>query len=46
MKAWAGALENYTFKESKGETQLFVEMDTADEFEDMFLIMFEKLETI
>lgn len=36
VKAWAGALENYTFKESKGETELFVEMDSAEEFEDMF----------
>ena len=36
VKAWAGALENYTFKESNGETELFVEMDSADEFEDMF----------
>jgi len=36
VKAWAGALENYTFKESKGETELFVEMDSAEEFWDMF----------
>jgi hypothetical protein len=36
VKVWAGALENYTFKKSKGETELFVEMDSAEEFEDMF----------
>lgn len=36
VKAWAGAHENYTFKESKGETELFVEMDSTEEFENMF----------
>lgn len=37
-KAWAGALENYTFKEKNGATELFVELsgNIADEFVAMF----------
>ncbi len=36
VKTWAGALENYTFKENNGITELFVDMDSAEDFEDMF----------
>ena len=40
VKAWAGALENYTLKEANGKTELLIEMSAAgmsDEFEDYFL---------
>lgn len=33
---WAGALENYTFKEMDGKTELLVDVDTDDEFTEMF----------
>jgi len=36
VKSWAGALENYTFKESNGKTDVLVDMDTSEEFMDMF----------
>jgi uncharacterized protein YndB with AHSA1/START domain len=36
VKAWAGAHENYTFKETNGRTTVFVDTDTADEFREMF----------
>ena len=36
VKAWAGALENYTLKENNGITELLVEMDSAEDFENMF----------
>jgi hypothetical protein len=36
VKEWAGALENYTFKESNGKTELLVDMDTEDNYEEMF----------
>lgn len=37
-KAWAGALENYTFKEKNGATELLVDLtgNIADEFVKMF----------
>ena len=35
-KGWAGAHENYAFKARDGATQLDIEVDTADEFKDMF----------
>lgn len=37
VKNWAGALENYTFKENNGQTDVLVEMDTSEEYKDMFL---------
>jgi hypothetical protein len=37
VKSWAGALENYTFKESNGQTDVLVDMDTSEEYKDMFL---------
>jgi uncharacterized protein YndB with AHSA1/START domain len=43
VKAWAGAHENYTFKEKAGATELFVEMDSSGgEFEEMFKDMWPK----
>jgi len=37
-KAWAGALENYTFKEKNGATELLIDLtgNFADEFAKMF----------
>jgi hypothetical protein len=35
-KAWAGALENYTFKEQGIATELSVDIDIAEEFQEMF----------
>ncbi len=34
---WAGALENYTFKNVRGKTLLSVDMDSNDEFKSYFL---------
>jgi uncharacterized protein YndB with AHSA1/START domain len=42
VKNWAGALENYTFKEDNGSTEVFVEMDSNDEYKDMFTEMWPK----
>jgi len=36
MKGWAGALENYTFKEMDDRTEVLVDVDTAEEDEEMF----------
>ena len=35
-KSWAGALENYTFKETNRTTEVLVEMDTVEEHKEMF----------
>lgn len=35
-KGWAGALENYTFKEIGGTTKVSVDMDTTEEFKEIF----------
>jgi uncharacterized protein YndB with AHSA1/START domain len=37
VKNWAGALENYTFIEKDGKTEVLVDMDSDDEYSDMFL---------
>lgn len=37
VQAWAGALENYTFNEANGATEVLVDMDTVDEYKEMFL---------
>ena len=42
VKAWAGALENYTFTESNGTTNVFVELDTAEEHAEMFVDIWPK----
>lgn len=36
VKEWAGAHENYTFKEKSAATELLVEMDSVDEYKEMF----------
>jgi len=36
VKQWAGALENYTFKEKDGRTELRVDLDSAEEYQEMF----------
>lgn len=39
---WAGAHENYTFREENGNTLLLVDMDINDEFKEMFQDMWPK----
>ena len=34
VEKWANGLENYTFEESNGVTNVTIDLDTADEFED------------
>ena len=36
VKGWAGAHENYTFKEKGGATELLVDTDTTEEYKSMF----------
>lgn len=36
VKAWAGAFENYTFKDKNGKTEVVVEMDSNEEYSKMF----------
>lgn len=36
VKSWAGAFENYTFKENNGATEVLVDMDTNDQYKEMF----------
>ena len=36
IKVWAGALENYTFKDKSGTTEILVEMDSNEEYAEMF----------
>ena len=36
IKVWAGALENYTFKDKSGTTEILVEMDSNEEYTEMF----------
>lgn len=36
VKGWAGALENYTFREKDGTTEVLVDMDTVEEYKEMF----------
>ena len=33
---WSGALENYTFKEIDGKTELLVEMDIIEDYKELF----------
>jgi uncharacterized protein YndB with AHSA1/START domain len=42
VKIWAGALENYTFIDKNGKTELVVEMDINEEFKEMFEGMWPK----
>ncbi len=42
VQSWAGAHENYTFKEVDGGTQVLVDMDINDEYREMFEGMWPK----
>ncbi len=42
VKGWLGALEEYTFSDVDGGTELRVDQDTADEFAEMFKGMWPK----
>lgn len=42
VKNWAGALENYTFKEKNGKTEVVVEMDSNENYSEMFNDMWPK----
>ena len=35
-KRWAGAHENYTFRETNGTTEVLIDTNSDDEFKDMF----------
>ena len=36
VEAWAGALENYTFRDADGGTEVLIEMDSDEEHVEMF----------
>lgn len=42
VKPWAGSLENYTFKDKNGATEILVEMDSNEEYAEMFTDMWPK----
>lgn len=42
VKVWAGALENYTFVDKDGKTELVVDMDINEEFKGLFEGMWPK----
>lgn len=42
VKQWAGSLENYTFKDLNGRTELLVDMDINDDYKEMFEGMWPK----
>ncbi|MBK7229815.1 MAG: SRPBCC domain-containing protein [Ignavibacteriales bacterium] len=42
VKDWAGALENYTFANKNGKTELVVDLDINEEFKEMFEGMWPK----
>mgnify|MGYP003422850727 FL=1 len=42
VKVWAGALENYTFINKDGKTELVVDLDINEEFKEMFEGMWPK----
>ena len=42
VKIWAGALENYTFIDKDGKTELVVDLDINEEFKEMFEGMWPK----
>ncbi|MEW5818263.1 MAG: SRPBCC domain-containing protein [Spirochaetota bacterium] len=42
VQAWAGALENYTFKEKNGSTEVLVDVDMEDEYKQMMQDMWPK----
>lgn len=42
VNKWAGALENYTFKDMNGKTELLIDVDTNQEYIEMFEILWPK----
>ncbi len=42
VKKWAPAFENYTFTDKQGNTEVFIEIDVADEWKEMFNDMWPK----
>ncbi|MBN8586142.1 MAG: SRPBCC domain-containing protein [Ignavibacteria bacterium] len=42
VKAWKGAMENYTFREADGGTEVLVDMDTDENYSKMFNEMWPK----
>jgi len=42
VKLWAGALENYTLRDNNGSTEIMVEMDSNEEYAEMFESMWPK----
>lgn len=42
VKAWAGAMENYTLKEKDGGTEVIVDMDSDENYSKMFNDMWPK----
>ncbi len=42
VKAWVGARETYTLSENEGITEVTMNMDTVDEYVDMFMGMWPK----
>jgi hypothetical protein len=42
VKKWAGALENYTFKERDGKTEVLVDLDSHEDYSEMFNGMWPK----
>lgn len=42
VKKWAGTLENYTFKENNGTTEVLVDLDSNEEYKEMFEEMWQK----
>jgi len=42
VKGWAGALENYTFNERNGATEVLVDVDSNEEYAEMFQGMWPK----
>jgi uncharacterized protein YndB with AHSA1/START domain len=42
VNPWAGSLENYTFKDKSGSTEILVEMDSNEEYAEMFADMWPK----
>lgn len=42
VKEWAGALENYTFVDKNGSTEVLVDMDSEEKYIEMFNTMWPK----
>ncbi|MGM0547549.1 MAG: SRPBCC domain-containing protein [Bacteroidota bacterium] len=46
VKKWAGALENYTIKENKGQTQVLIDMDSEEDDEEMMQEIWPKAQKL